>query len=133
MQIVNRKSRAGNFYSDLFTAEEKKQLAHIFRKKRGEPRPPRTLEDEQKLLRILILRLARGLFGDAGTLWNVRTFNREELGTVEKILSAIGHLATLERGRTAASVASGGSQEHEDDGSLLRALGAKDPYEDLDA
>jgi hypothetical protein len=141
MQILHRHG----FYSELYTDEEIKHLARAFRKKRGDKRSP--LEDEQKFLRIVILRLARGLFGTPtpsapeGHLPQMqaekpfsetrlpvhlgeegRGFSKDDLNTFEKILSAIGHLATLERVRLAAE---GGTSEEEGD-SIFEALAAMD-------
>jgi hypothetical protein len=126
MQILHRHG----FYSELYTDEEIKHLARAFRKKRGDKRSP--LEDEQKFLRIVILRFARSLFGTAEQTVGAQQspakgvvplpFSKDDLSTFEKILGAIGHLATLERVRLAAE---GGKSDVEGD-SIFEALAAMD-------
>jgi hypothetical protein len=95
------------FYSELFSEQE---LALLNR--------PLALEDEEKLLRVRVLMLARRLTKDMDL--------KDELGGVGALARMIQMIATLERVRLLVH-----GSDDEANTAILRALSELDPYEEL--
>jgi len=101
-----RRLRHG-FYAGLFTAPEQKLLDQ-----------PILLEDEEKLLRVRILRLARRITLDMDL--------KDELGSVGALARMIQMMATLERIRVLLR-----GKDGEAGNAILEALSELDPYDEL--
>jgi hypothetical protein len=108
---MNRKSpkprgRHG-FYAELFTRQEQALLDK-----------PVALEDEEKLLRVRVLRLARRMALEMDL--------KDELGSVSALARMIQMIATLERIRLLIR-----GKEGQTENAILEALSELDPYEEL--
>jgi hypothetical protein len=95
------------FYKRLLTAQELSLLEQ-----------PATLEDEQKLLRSRVLRLARKI--------TVRGDADKQLSSIRALVLMIQAIATLERVIVLTRARAGGT-----DPAILEALTELDPYEEL--